>query len=277
MSTEEQPAGRRRQAEIEVTASPEEVWRAIATGDGNAGWIFPAEIESREGGAVVLHRAPYGPDASGTVTAWDPPHRFGYEERLPAMGGTEPLTLGTEYLVEARRGGTCVVRVVSSLSGDLDGWEDLLDGTTEGWRMSLRVLRAYLAHFAGQPVAHLDATVRTSGGLQRAEAWEAFGQLLGLAGRSTGDAFRTADDAPPLSGTVEYADASFVLLRSDQPGPGLFALSTLPMDGVTVSVNVLGRFYGGDADALTRRARPRWIDWLTARVPSMTLPETPDD
>lgn len=110
------PAGPIARREIEIPATPEDVWQAIATGAGNAGWLFPAEIEEREGGSMLVHRAPFGGDAPATVTAYEPPHRFAYEEPM-GMPGAMPWA--TEFLVEGRAGGTTVVRLVS---GFFEGW-----------------------------------------------------------------------------------------------------------------------------------------------------------
>src|SRR5680860_1322753 len=68
------------EVEVEVPASPEAVWRAIATGPGIEAWFVPAEVDEREGGTIVTHHGPFG-DSTGTVTVWDPPRRFVYEER----------------------------------------------------------------------------------------------------------------------------------------------------------------------------------------------------
>jgi hypothetical protein len=67
--------------------------------------------------------------------------------------------LTTEFLVTAKGGGSCVVRVVSGFYHDGEGWEDLVEGAGEGWRMSLTILRAYLAHFAGRTASNLDVIV----------------------------------------------------------------------------------------------------------------------
>jgi hypothetical protein len=48
---------------------------------------MPAEVEGRVGGSVVHH---YGAEAgSGTVTDYDSPHRFAYEEEV-ALGEDQP-------------------------------------------------------------------------------------------------------------------------------------------------------------------------------------------
>ena len=126
---------------VEVPGTPEEVWEAIATGPGISAWFVPSEVDEREGGDVLFHLGP-DMDAPGTVTGWCPPERFAYEEEWAA---TEPTTLATEFLVEARSGGTCIVRLVSTFSAE--GFDDDLDGMSTGWMAFLDNLRLYLTHF----------------------------------------------------------------------------------------------------------------------------------
>lgn len=54
------------------------------------------------------------------------------------------------------------------------------------------------------------------------------------------------------------------LLRAAEPCAGLFATSTLPMDGATLTLNLSGRLYGRDAGAAAVE-RPRWEAWLSDR------------
>jgi uncharacterized protein YndB with AHSA1/START domain len=249
---------RRRHVEITVPGSPDEVWDAIATGEGTAAWAFAADIDES---AVTIHREPFGPDASANVTAWEPPHRFAYEE--PISPGLPPLA--TEFLLEARDHGTCVVRVVTGFAQVGEEWEEMLDGAAEGWRMSLLVLRAYLTHFKGRPVANASATFNTGRPVadRDAVAQRLLGGL-GVAGLAAGDAFRTPDDAPPLAGTVEYASTGYMLLRADEPAPALFAISAFPMADPAVSVNVVGHLFGPAAAGTARREEKRWQDWLAS-------------
>ena len=251
-------------AEVEVPGEPEDVWRAIATGDGTAAWQFRTEIEGREGGTIVIRRRPFGDDTEAVITAWEPPHRLAYEEPL----GPDAPALATEYLVTARGDGTCVVRVVNSLASGDDGWEDLIDGATQGWRMALIVLRSYLTHFAGQPAAGLD-TIATAGTplSDSAAVFAAVMRPLGVESpAAVGGPFRAHEGAPPLAGTVEHLTAGYALLRATEPSPALFAVSAFPMDGVTLSVNVCSHFYGPDGPASAVREQRRWDAWLPARL-----------
>ncbi|RBM22698.1 SRPBCC domain-containing protein [Prauserella sp. PE36] len=250
------------ESEVEIAADPAEVWRAIATESGVAAWFFPADIEPGEGGTVRLHRGPFAPDASAVVTAWEPPHRLAYEER----GQAPSPTIATEFLVEARERGTCVVRVVSGIHADGEGWDHLAEEAGAGWLMSLRLLRAYVTHFAGLPSARLDLSVPAGApSTARVEVTTELKDSLGLTGLAEGDEFRTPEGAPALTGTVEHLGPYFLLLRGTAPAPALFAISSFPMDGVRLSVNVTGRVYGPGADSVARRELPRWRDWLTFR------------
>jgi uncharacterized protein YndB with AHSA1/START domain len=106
---------RRFELEVEVPGTPEQVWEAIATGAGTECWFIPAEIDEREGGTVSLDIGS-GMAEAGVVTAWDRPRRFAYEEQWEAPeGGSERIA--TEFLVEARAGGTCVVRPPTTTRG----------------------------------------------------------------------------------------------------------------------------------------------------------------
>src|SRR6185312_12283618 len=76
MSLKKEASGRRSiQVEVEVPGTPEEVWRAIATGPGVSSWFVPTEVDERVGGAVTAHFGP-GMDSSATITVWDRPRRF---------------------------------------------------------------------------------------------------------------------------------------------------------------------------------------------------------
>jgi uncharacterized protein YndB with AHSA1/START domain len=102
----------KRWVEIEtiVPGTPEHVWQAIATGPGVAAWYVKAQIDGHVGGKVVLDFGANG-TATGEVTVWEPPRRFGYVER-EWSDGAPPLA--TEITVIGRSGARCVVRIVHS-------------------------------------------------------------------------------------------------------------------------------------------------------------------
>jgi uncharacterized protein YndB with AHSA1/START domain len=191
---------------IEVPGTPEEVWEAIATGHGTETWFVPAEIEPRVGGRVALDMGRGMKDA-GTVTGYDPPHRFAYEESW------ENGLLATEFLVESLAGGTCLVRLVSTMHGDLS--DTALDSLFEGWEIFLSILRLHMTHFAGQTCR----TVHT-GDTGPAPRERAFAELIaehGLEDATPGEHVAGRD----LAGVVEARDDRHLVMRLDDPTPGV--------------------------------------------------------
>jgi uncharacterized protein YndB with AHSA1/START domain len=247
------------EAEVEVPGTPEEVWQAIATGPGISSWFVPTTVEEREGGII---RANFGPgmDSDSVITRWSPPHRVGAESE--DMGPGSPK-IATEWTVEARAGGTCIVRVVHSWFSSTDDWDNQFEGIEGGWLDFFRILRLYLAHFRGQPSALLKAM--GMGAEPATDTWNAFTSALGLARASDGQRLRTSIGAPTLGGIVERAGPQEqLLLRLDEPAPGLGHLFAMPMGGqVVLSVRLY--LYGAQASAVVARDEPYWQAWLDER------------
>ena len=259
MTKEKQDAPARSvQLEMEVPGTPEQVWQAIASGPGITAWFTPADVEPRLGGAVTFHWGE-GMDSSATITAWEPPHRLVCEDR---MFGNDGPPLATEYRVEARSGGTCVVRLVTSLFTDRDDWDDQLKGMEKGWASFLHIMKVYLGHYAGQACTNVRPLATLSG--TEDTAWSAFIRALGLAGAAVGERRAAAGaNVPALAGTVERIGAHDLLLHIDQPARGCALLGAYPCGGpVQVSVNLF--LYGpGGAEAAAKEV-PAWQAWLDA-------------
>jgi uncharacterized protein YndB with AHSA1/START domain len=257
-------SGRRSvQIEIEVLGTPEDIWKAIATGRGISSWFVPSEVEERDGGTVVFHLAP-DMDSRGTVTAWQPPRRFAYEERDWA-GSAPPLA--SEFTIEARAGGTCTLRVVHSLFASSDQWDDQLESIEGGWPSFFEVLRLYLGRYSGQPCSLVRAHRSTTG--TEAEAWSQLLHGLNLEGAQPGERRRSHPRiAPELSGVVGRIGQSKhreMLLLLDQPSPGAAILVAYTWgDRVIVSVTLY--LYGGGASGVATREEPRWREWLESAV-----------
>ncbi|MCA9272197.1 MAG: hypothetical protein KDA31_04040, partial [Phycisphaerales bacterium] len=75
------------------------------------------------------------------ITSWEATKRFVAES---TMGPPGSPTVATEWTVEAREGGKCLVRVVHSLFASTDDWDNQLDGLEKGWPAIFRVLRRRL-------------------------------------------------------------------------------------------------------------------------------------
>lgn len=263
-----EPNGRRSvQAEVEVPGTPEEVWQAIASGPGISSWFVPTELDGRVGGVTTSHFAPDGSmDSLSTITEWEPPHRF-VAESQEEMGPDDP-TVATEWSVEARGGGPCVVRVVHSWFSSSDAWDEQFVGHTYGWLSFFRVLRLYLEHFRGQRGASFQ--VMGVAPEPKEAAWAALLAGLGLTGAQVGESVTTAAGAPPLTGTVEWAGQPAwpeeLLLRLEEPSSGIAHIVPHPMWG---QVYLTLRFYflGDGAEDGVVHAEPQWREWLNAHFP----------
>ena len=271
MSVKKEANGRRSvQVEFEVPGTPEDVWQALATGPGISSWFVPTEVEERDGKpvAVKYHFGP-GIDIGSVVTACDRPRLFAQEA---AGWSPDSPPMATEWRIEARAGGICIVRIVHSLFASTDDWDNQLEGAASGWSGFLSILRIYLTHFRGQRSAIMQVTTPVAS--TEAQAWDALTSALGVKGVSVGQRWTTPAGASPLSGVVEVVTENpyDALLRLDKPGPGIAALGavTYPGGPTVVAMNVY--LYGDQAAETVARVTPRWQTWFQEHFPMPTEP-----
>jgi uncharacterized protein YndB with AHSA1/START domain len=247
---------RRLEKHVELDATPEQVWRAIATGPGIATWFVPHEVEPRVGGTVEQDYGG-GFTTRGRVTGWEPGRRLAYGAfEQPADGRPN---YAYEFLVEGREGGGVVLRFVQS--GFLDGadWDDEYDSFDAGWSLFLSNLRSYLSHFAGLPARNAVAMSHTAGSAR--ELWPVVRRALGLAGLpAVGETVTlTPAGADPITGVVDVADDEFLGVRSEH---GLHRIGVEGSDGCGVSA--YHYVYGRDVDTAALTADwQRWIEKTT--------------
>ena len=266
MSVKKDASGRRSvQVEVEVPGTPEQVWQAIATGPGVSSWFVPTEGEERVGGTVTAHFGP-GMDSVATVTAWEPPRRFAAES-----GGLGPgaPALATEWTVEARSGGTCIVRVVHSLFASTGDWDDQLESVESGWPAFFRILRLYLTHFRGERCSTFQVMGFAPG--TEAHVWDGLTGSLGLSGVTLGQKRKTSAGVPTLSGVVEgvrEGNHPFALLLLDEPAPGAAFLNACAM-GDQVLIAISFYLYGDRAAGAVSRDEPLWQAWMSEHFPAV--------
>ncbi len=273
MAVIKEDSGRRSvRLEFEVPGTPEQVWQAIATGPGITSWFAPADVEEHVGGAITFHFG-QGMDSSGTVTAWEPPLRFAYEER---DWGENAPPLATELLVETRAGGTCVVRMVHSLFASGDEWDSQLEGFEAGWPPFFHILRLVLTHFQGQRCSALRLMGEAPG--SEAEAWEEMAGALGVAGAAVGERRSSpASAGPPLAGVIERKGegkhAHEIMLRLEEPAPGI-ALAGVYTWGGKVNASISFYLFGERGAAAAARDEPLWQAWMSQRFPAAVAAST---
>jgi uncharacterized protein YndB with AHSA1/START domain len=231
--------------DIDLEATPEQVWAAIATGPGIDSWFMGRnEVEPREGGTTTM--AMPGFTAEATVTAWEPQRHFAYQG-APAPDGS---FMAFEYLIEGRGGGSTALRLVHSgiMTGD---WEAEYDALRKGNPLYLRTLAQYLKHFPGRTAVPVAAF-----GPQQPDAdavWAAITTALGLSKDvSEGDAVHFTIDGRGVDGVVDTVlEPSFLGVRTDDA-----LLRFVGRNGVILT----GHHLFGPVDQAT--AEQAWSHWL---------------
>ena len=273
MPVNKDSSGRRSvQVEVEVPGTPEQVWRAIATAAGISSWFVPTTSENDANGVPITITSNFGPgmESVATVTDWSPPHSFSAETK--DLGPDAPV-VATQWFVEARDGGVCVVRVVHSLFASTDDWDSQLEGWESGWPDFFRLLRLYLAHFGGEPCSAFQLTGFAPA--PRDAAWRSLLEGLGLGTVTTGQRIQSSGAAPDLSGAVERAGEEAyqeeMLLRLDAPAPGIAHMFAMDM-GEQVLLSIRLHLYGSTAAGVVVREEPAWQAWLGERFPGKQIP-----
>jgi hypothetical protein len=232
--------------EVELPASPEDVWEAVSTAAGNAAWLFPIrEIERRVGATT----------ADGTtVTACDAPRHFAV--RTEGEGG---WFNAIEFEIEGREGGTTLLRYAHS-GIFVEDWDNQYDAVNQHTDFYLHTLGQYLEHFNGRPVTFVGDV---PGGIMAPPASaspDGFSRLHAALG--LGDAAAAGDPvrlpAPgDADGVVDYASPNFLGIRTDDALYRFFGRNAF---GGPVGMVVHAFADAVDADA-TKQA---WKDWLDA-------------
>lgn len=250
----------RRWVELEfiLPGTPEQLWHAMATGPGMSSWFTPTVVDEKIGGTIEFDMD--GEPSYGTVTAWDPPTRFAYEER--DWNGDAPA-LATEVVITSRSGDNCVVRMVHSLFTSRDDWDDEMEGFEQGWVGCFEVLRCYLENFAGKPAASIRATASSSAPVS--DVWARLTGALDLSGADHGQKRRSPDSAPRFSGVVQRVHQAQgvreMTLVIDEPAAGVISVGSCRVGEHThAAVGVF--LYGDDASAVAAEEQSLWSGWF---------------
>jgi uncharacterized protein YndB with AHSA1/START domain len=193
--------------EITVDATPDEVWEAIASGPGVDSWLMGrTEIDSA---SKTVTFTMFGEVSSGSITGWEPGHRYAWQEDTNPDG----TFTAYEWLIEARDGGGAVVRVVhSGLLGE--NWEAEYDALSVGDHAYTAKLAVYLEHFAPRTA---NGSLFMPGPVTK-DSWAAMTAAVGV-GPDAADGQPARLSVPgiePVHGTVEFAvPSSFVGMRTD--------------------------------------------------------------
>jgi uncharacterized protein YndB with AHSA1/START domain len=238
--------------EIDLDATPEQVWDAIATGPGIDSWFMGRnEIEPREGGTGRFTIG--GQTSTSTVTAWEPLRRLAYR----SGEGEDGTFMAVEYLLEGRGQSSTVLRLVQS--GVLgDDWESEYEALTAGWDMYLFTLAQYLHYFPQRAATAAVSAMRPQAG-DSEQVWAVLKRELGLAEAvAEGDRVRlTPAGLPAMEGVVDYAGLpTFLGVRTPD---GLYRF--IHSGSARGNVVVLGHHvFSADVDEKT--TEHAWQTWL---------------
>ncbi|MGH2691522.1 MAG: SRPBCC family protein [Actinomycetota bacterium] len=195
--------------EIEVGATPDQAWQAIATGEGMDGWYMGRnEIEPSEGGKIRTVTPEW--TAEATVTTWDPPNRLVYRTDEAEDGAF----MSFDYRIEGKdKGDTSIKWIHTGMLGD--NWEKEYEAMSEGDAAYFHKLGLYFTYFFGRratPVETYGPEVH-----DREQAMKLFRQGLGLPGPVEVDekVRLTPEGIEPIEGVVEWVSPSFLGVRSD--------------------------------------------------------------
>jgi uncharacterized protein YndB with AHSA1/START domain len=239
--------------EIEIEATPEQVWDAIATGPGIDSWFMgPHTVEPGEGGRMSLTIGDFSEHS--TITAWDPQKRLAYRSDTGPDGSFHAM----EYLVEGRDGGSTVLRFVHNGIISDDWGAEYEDMTGYGWTMYFHTLNQYLTHFGGHPGVYVSAEgPKVAEGV---DSWTVLSEALGLPDSlEQGDKVHlTPEGLPPIDGVVDYAVPGYRGLLGIRDAGTLYRFHG---HGEQIAVGHHVFTQGADAAAVSKT----WRDWL-ARV-----------
>ena len=267
MNVRKEASGRRvAETSVEVSGTPEEVWKAIATSNGISSWFMPTTVEEHNGkGVSVSVNVMPGMDFKSPIVEWNAPHSFtttaeGFSEGAPPFA--------TQWIVEARDGGKSVVRIVQSLFATTDDWDEHLNAGVDSMGGFFKTLQIYMEHFRNQHSAVHQFRAPAVG--TDAESWDALTSAFGLKGMNVGQSFNAQAGVPELRGVVEYftSEPYDALLRIEKPARGVAAVGIAGYPGGPSSVGFNLYLYGDDADASMARLVPVWEAWFQETFPA---------
>lgn len=225
---------------IAVAGTVEEVWRAVATVEGQAAWRFPAGGEDAHavGDLLFGHR----------VEILEPPHHL--RLRAEEAGGRPDIV---EYLVENQSSGVLLSYLHAGVIGD-DGELDY-DSTAQHADFALHTLGQYLTHFAGRPMVYYGAEAPSAGA-----APGSFDRLLadlGVAAEAVEGAEVSVgvQGVAPITAVVDYRRPQFLGLRSSDALYRFFG-----RDAFGHPVALGHHLFGGHLDEVLEE--PAWRGWL---------------
>jgi hypothetical protein len=238
--------------EVNLAARPEEVWNAIATSEGNAGWLYAQEIDS------------------ASVEIWDPPHRFATRTERGEWFNA------VEFVVEGRSGAETLLRYAHS-GIFVDDWENQYDAVSQHTDFYLHTLGQYLTHFPSRIATYVGETPAGIVGPKSSASRDGFARLQAALGVTE----TTADGSPitiapagleRIDGIVDYRRPNFLGIRTDDALYRFFGRNAF---GAPVGMSIHSFATGLDPE-LTAERWKRFLDTSLSQPPTPSHPPTPE-
>lgn len=223
--------------DVVLEATPEQVWHAIATQEGQAAWS-PDPYQSLEGMEVETEEN----------------ERLSVRSPAAENGAFHAF----EYIISARDDAPTTLTFVHSgyLGDDWDAEFDFGELTAHGWDMYLFTLAQYLKHFPGR-AAHF-VTAQGPPSSPTPDGWAILERALGVQSPvEHGQQLRlTPEGLPVLEGVVDYVypGVNFIGLRT---ADGLYRFHDNSVMGMPQAV---GHYIYDDIDR--EATEQAWKDWL---------------
>jgi uncharacterized protein YndB with AHSA1/START domain len=228
--------------DVDLPATPEEVWDAVATSGGVRSWLFPTEAEPRVGGAT---------SDGGKVTAYDPPNHFAARTE-----GPDGWFSAIEFRIEGKDDGTTLLRYVHS-GIFVDDWEAQYDAVSQHNDFYLHTLAQYLEHFAPRVATYVGGGpggVMGPEGSMTPDAFDKLQRALGVPeDASEGDTVTIGPEG--VEGVIDYRRGNFLGIRTDSALYRFFGRNAF---GGPVGMSVHDFSDGADAQS----SEQKWSSWL---------------
>lgn len=231
MAENPQSSGRQHEIEIELQASPDEVWRSITEADRIQEWFAPdVRVTPGLGGSIYVGWGP-GMGGEAPIRIWEPGKRLGWVQGED----TARQMVVTFEIIAGDKEGTSTLRLVQSGFGAGADFDAEYDSTFGGWHTFLAILRAGLGHFPG--VRGTNVTVFRMSQHSQSEAWVRMQRALAISSTEEGSHFQGTVGALQIAGKV-----------TRNPKPGYLCLA--------LNDSVLGVFVEGTKEAMVT------IEWI---------------
>jgi len=246
--------------QIEIDASPEDVWKAISTGEGLTRWYAEeARVEPRIGGENWVSWGE-GQEVGNQNLAWEPGRRLSVGHPNHATA-TDWQAIVIDFEIETRGGRTVLKLVQSGLPAGPD-WDSMDEGTDAGWELFLFALKFSLERHAGKPrrtIFRYWASPRPAD-----ETFAALRELLGIAAADLQAGARyaaTTAGGEKIGGEVIAVEQGHLLVATvDQLGDALVSFTVHgTAEGAFVNF-IVGTF--GLPEARYAEAKERWSQLL---------------